>query len=132
MIKLSQHILKQMAEHALKGHPLEACGLVSGKNGQAVRFYPTDNAASSPVWYTIPPEQLFRVIRDIDDQGLDLLAIFHSHPSSRAYPSATDITQAFYPDSVYLILSLADQSNPELRGYWIRAGNVEEVEVTIE
>lgn len=132
MIKLSRRMFEAMLDHALKGHPLEACGLVSGKDGGAVKFYPARNAAESPVWYTIPPEDLFRVMRELDDQGLDLLAIFHSHPASRAYPSATDIAQAFYPESVYLILSLADRSKPDLRGYWIRDGKVEDVAVEIE
>ena len=132
MISLTRQIFQQMLDHALNGHPLEACGLVSGKAGRAARFHPTENAAKSPVWFTIPPQELLRVVRELDGQELDLLAIFHSHPASRAYPSAADIAQALYPDSVYLILSLADRLKPDLRGYWIREGKVEEVAVEIE
>ena len=59
-------------------------------------------------------------ITEIDDHEWELGGIYHSHTRTRAYPSATDVRLAFYPDALYLIVSLADDSNPELRGFRIQ------------
>jgi proteasome lid subunit RPN8/RPN11 len=65
----------------------------------------------------------------MDDLGLDLVGIFHSHVATGAYPSRTDVELAAYPDATYLILSLADQDAPVLRAYRIRDGQVDEEEL---
>ena len=57
-------------------------------------------------------------MNEIDDAGLDLVGIYHSHVSSPAYPSRTDAEQAFWPDAVYVIVSLAG-GGAEVRGYRI-------------
>jgi proteasome lid subunit RPN8/RPN11 len=75
-------------------------------------------------------EQL-RIFDQLDEQGLDLWAIYHSHTHSEAYPSDTDIRLAFYPDARYVLLSVADRDNPILRSFWIRDGEVTEEELTI-
>lgn len=129
-IEIPRAVLEAMVEHARAESPLEACGLVGGRPGRAERFYPTPNADASPVHYTIPPLEILRVMRELDREGLDLVAIFHSHPATRAYPSPTDIRNAHYPDSVYLILSLAGAA-PDLRGYRIVDGQVDPVDVRI-
>lgn len=123
-----------MVRHARAGAPQEACGLVGGRRAGAdvvgLRFRPTPNEAASEVFYTVPPLEILRFQRELDREGLELVAIFHSHPKTRAYPSPTDVRLAFYPDAVYLILSLASEP-PDLRGYRIRDGQVEEVPVVI-
>ena len=65
-------------------------------------------------------------------QAQELIGIFHSHVSSPAYPSATDVRLAFYPEAVYFLVSLARERERELRGYTIVDGNIEEVEVVVE
>jgi proteasome lid subunit RPN8/RPN11 len=69
---------------------------------------------------------------DMDDRGMDLVGIFHSHTFTEAFPSRTDVELAGYPDATYLILSLADPDAPALRGFSIREGKVSEVEVHID
>ena len=64
-------------------------------------------------------------------EGLDLVGIFHSHTHSEAYPSETDRRQAFYPEAHYLLVSLADRNNPDLRAFTIRDGQVDEQDVVI-
>jgi [CysO sulfur-carrier protein]-S-L-cysteine hydrolase len=66
-----------------------------------------------------PREQL-RILDEIDAAGWDLLAIYHSHTRSAAYPSHTDVELAFFPDTLYLIVSLADRERPEIRAFRIR------------
>jgi proteasome lid subunit RPN8/RPN11 len=68
---------------------------------------------------------------EMDDLGMDLVGIFHSHTFTEAYPSRTDVELAGYPDATYLILSLADLEAPELRAFRIREGEVGEVEVQV-
>ncbi|MBE3589786.1 MAG: M67 family metallopeptidase [Firmicutes bacterium] len=124
-----------MVRHAKEWAPLEACGLVGGRTGpgggEALVFQPTPNEAASPVFYTVPPREILRFQRRLDEEGLELVAVFHSHPATPAYPSPTDVRLAFYPDAVYLILSLAAEP-PVLRGFHIQDGAVREVPVEIE
>jgi proteasome lid subunit RPN8/RPN11 len=68
----------------------------------------------------------------MDDEGLELAGIYHSHTHSEAYPSETDRRLAFYPDSRYLILSLSDRENPVLKAFRIEeGGEVAEEELSI-
>jgi proteasome lid subunit RPN8/RPN11 len=115
-----------MLAHALAEAPLEACGIVVGRDGRPLRFVPTANAAASPVRYEIAPRDLLRVTLAVEAAGESIWGIFHSHPTSAAYPSATDIRLAFYPESLYLIASLLDRS---LRAFRIVEGRVSEVEL---
>lgn len=116
-------------EQARSEHPNEACGLLAGTNGEATKLFRTTNAERSPVIYRIEPAEQFRVFNQIEDEGLDLVAIYHSHTRSPAYPSATDVAQAFYPEAVYLIVSLGDETQPDLRGFRITDGKVTEIEI---
>lgn len=118
---------QQMLAHVLKEKPREGCGLVAGEGGWPVKFYPCTNVHPQPVTrYRIDDGELFQALRDMDEQGWDLLAIFHSHPSTQAYPSQTDMSLAHYPDSLYLIVSLVNPGQPDLRGFWIQDGVITE------
>ena len=118
-----------MVGHARAEHPLEACGLVAGRGGAALRFYRARNALQSPTRYDLDPRDLLRVTMEIEAARLDLWGIFHSHPQTEAYPSQTDIRLAFYPAAFYLICSLADPRAPVLRAFRIEAGAVSEFAV---
>lgn len=115
--------------HAFKEEPNECCGMLAIDAGRVVEVYPLRNADASPVRYNIDPDDLFTVVK-IERNGHDL-GIFHSHTHSQAYPSETDIRQAFYPDAYYVIVSLLDRRNPVIRAYRIREGTVTEEPVEI-
>jgi proteasome lid subunit RPN8/RPN11 len=83
------------------------------------------------VTYRLEPKEQLQVFNDIDEQGLELWAIYHSHTHSEAYPSDTDIRLAFYPESRYILLSLQDRSAPVMRSFFIVDGEVTEEELTI-
>ena len=128
-----------MVEHALREFPNEACGLLAGSfaNGdaalaRAVSFHPMTNADASPVTYRLDPREQLKVFTEIEDAGLDVVGIVHSHTHSEAYPSETDRKQAFFPEAHYLLVSLADRDKPVLRGFSIRDGEIDEQEVRIE
>ncbi|HLS89566.1 MAG TPA: M67 family metallopeptidase [Sphingobacteriaceae bacterium] len=130
-LEIPRSIYDAMLAHGRLWAPLEACGIVAGQGDRAVRFYPTENAEKSPTRYSIPPEDILRILREIEREGNQLLAIFHTHPATPAYPSAVDIQLAYYPEAVYLIMSLADPEAPVLRGFYIRGGEVTEREVVV-
>lgn len=116
---LQQQYIDHMIEHALDENPNECCGILAGSDGRAIRAYRGLNAEASPYRYNLDPDDLFRIYREIDRSGWDILAIYHSHTFSEAYPSQTDVSLAFYPDAYYILVSLADPSNPVVRAYRI-------------
>lgn len=85
------------------------------------------NAHPAPVTrYAIDPREQLRAFRDMEANGEELVAIYHSHPVTQPYPSPTDRAEAHYPDAVYLLVSLRDAA-PEVRAYRVRDGWVREV-----
>jgi proteasome lid subunit RPN8/RPN11 len=132
VIQLERRFNDEIVQQALEEFPNEACGLIAARGGKPVRVYPMRNADASPATYRLDPKEQLRVFDEIEADGLDLFAIYHSHTHSEAYPSETDRRQAFYPESYYLVLSLADRDAPVLRGFRIEDGEVAEEEVRIE
>ena len=131
MVELDRIFFDEMVEHGLAAFPNEACGLLAGKEGRPVKFFAMTNQDASPVSYRLDPKEQLTVFDEIDDEGWDLLGIFHTHTHSEAYPSETDQKQAFYPDTLYLLMSLSDRSVPVLRGFRIVDGTVSEEEVAV-
>ena len=140
-VALPAQIRTAIRAHARNDYPNEACGIVIGTavaadGGQAVRFEPTRNAAASPLRYEIDPADLFRLTFATDDADEVFWAIVHSHVRSPARPSPTDIGLAFYPDALYILVSLADSERepetgePGIRAWRIVEGQVYEVELT--
>jgi len=100
---------------------------VRGRQGRAIALHPARNIAADPRRdYEVAPADLL-VQFDWEDAGDALIAIYHSHPASPAYPSASDAWNAHYPDAVYLICSLADYDRPTIAGFFLRplAGEVD-------
>src|SRR5438093_9335198 len=121
-----------MIEHAMAGLPNEACGLLAGRGGRVERFFPMRNADASRYTYRLDPKEQLRVFNHIEEQGLELTGIFHSHTHTEAYPSETDRRQAYYPEAHYVLVSLADDGAPVTRAFSIVDGRVQEQEVRIE
>ena len=131
MQRLDGVLFKEMVEHGLRAFPNEACGLLAGTDGVPVRFFAMRNLDASPVSYRLDPHEQLKVFDEMDDAGLDLLGIFHTHTHSEAYPSETDTKLAFYPEATYLVMSLADREHPELRAFRIVEDEITEEELTI-
>jgi proteasome lid subunit RPN8/RPN11 len=131
MLELDQDHYQALVAHARAEYPNEACALLAGRDGAVDRVYTLPNAEASPTFYVVEPNAQLRAMTEMDDLGLDLLGIFHSHVATEAYPSRTDVELAAYPDAAYLILSLADQDAPVLRAFRIRDGQVDEEPVEV-
>lgn len=106
--------------------------MLAGNRDRVTAVYPIDSAEPSPVFYNMDSRQQLRALMDIEDQGLELVAIYHSHTHTRAYPSPTDIEHAVYPDALYVIISLADESEPDMRAFRVTDGVVVEEPVVVE
>lgn len=131
MLELDRGFFDEMVDHGIAGFPNEACGLLAGKEGRPVKFFAMSNQDASPVSYRLDPTEQLKVFTELEDEGWDLLGIFHTHTHSEAYPSETDLKQAFYPEATYLVMSLSDRSNPVLRGFTMQDGEVAEREVRV-
>lgn len=130
MLTLPRSIYEDMLAHAIRGMPLEACGLFAGVDSTVERFYPTDNEAASAKVYTVPGREFLRADRDAEDNGWELLGVMHSHTHTDAYPSPTDVAQAPDPEWHYVIVSLRDDL-PSLRSYRIVDGEITEEPVVL-
>jgi [CysO sulfur-carrier protein]-S-L-cysteine hydrolase len=124
-------MVDEMFAHARVELPNECCGIVASRDGAAVRLYRATNAEASPVRYGLDPQEQYRIMMEIEEQGWTLGAIYHSHTRSPAYPSQTDVNLAFYPDALYLIVSLRDPERPDLRAFTIVEGKIDEGELAI-
>jgi [CysO sulfur-carrier protein]-S-L-cysteine hydrolase len=118
---LPPQIRDAMIAHARAEYPNEACGLIVGDaaaadSGQAVRFEPTRNKAASPYRYEIDPDDLLRLTIATDDADEVFWGIVHSHTHTAAEPSPTDIGLAFYPDALYILVTLSDDETDPVRG----------------
>ena len=132
-MRIAKPLLDEIVAHAREDVPNECCGMVSGSNGEATAVHRARNAEHSPFRYTIHPQDQFRITMEIEDRGEEIAAIYHSHTKSPAEPSQTDINLAQnWPDPVYLICSLADPEAPDVRGFAIRDGGVQEVDLHVE
>ncbi len=131
MFILKKADLQAIYEHCNREYPNEACGILAGKDNRVEKVYSLVNEDPSPTFYRIDSKEQFRVMKEMRQAGLELAGIYHSHTSSQAYPSATDVALAYYPEAVYLILTLMDRKNPGVRGFTIIEGKITEVRVSI-
>jgi len=135
-VSIPASLVRAIIAAAREGLPNEACGLLVARgyaaSGVAAhRWVALTNAAASPYRYFIDPEEQLRVWMEIDEADEVVWGIVHSHVASPARPSATDVGLAYYPDSLYLVCSLADPEKPDLRAWSIRDGVVSEVSLTV-
>jgi len=139
-LRIPRDIYEELIEHARADAPNECCGLIGGGDGEARTLYRARNAEASPLRYRLDPQDQFRIMSELERRGEELVAIYHSHTNSPAYPSQTDINLALaeaggervqlFPGTIYLIASLAEGERP-LRGFDIAADEVREVELEI-
>jgi proteasome lid subunit RPN8/RPN11 len=118
-MRISQGLIDEMVAHAREDLPNECCGMVGGRDGEATDVIRVANAAASPLRYEMDPKEQY--------------AIYHSHTKSAAYPSQTDVNQAVaWPDQVYLIVSLADEDGPDVKGYFLKDLRIADAEISID
>jgi proteasome lid subunit RPN8/RPN11 len=130
-MRIGRALYDELVAHAREDAPNECCGMIASRDGDAVAVHRAQNSARSPLRYEIDGAEQYRIQMAIDDAGLDLGAIYHSHTRSEPYPSQTDINLAFYPDALYIIVGLASGPEPKVRAYTIRDGQVAEAVLSV-
>ena len=143
MVRISRGLVDEMVAHARDALPNECCGILAGPfdwgrmEGEVAKSYRMTNVEASPFRFSMDPGELVVVDAEAGGNGWELIAIYHSHTQSEAYPSDTDIriargTAELWPDTRYVLVSLADADNPAVRIFRIERGEVAEetLEVT--
>ena len=137
MISIPSNFVDEMIEHSIQEDPNECCGILAGSNGVISSLYRVKNSTPSPFRYVMDPKDQMNVMKETDELGLDLIAFYHSHTHSPAYPSETDTRMAVesgWVDFCYVLVSL-EREDPEVKFYIVdENGNItdEEFEVTPE
>lgn len=135
VLRLTRAQQTAVVGHAQSCQPEEACGILAGtRDGEDVmvtKVFLMENAEHSDVFYQMDSREQFQVFDEMERDDLQLVAIFHSHPHSPAYPSGVDLELAFYPDAAYLIVSLM-HAEPETHAFRIVDGQVREIDIIME
>ncbi|NUR59959.1 MAG: M67 family metallopeptidase [Catenulispora sp.] len=136
MLTLPQEIYDAIVAHARADHPDEACGIVAGPEGsdRPVRFVPMTNAARSPTFYHMDSHEQFQVWKEMDSRDEEAVIVYHSHTSTEAYPSRTDISLAAEPNAHYVLVSTRDADKLgdfQFRSFRIVDGEITEEPVTV-
>jgi proteasome lid subunit RPN8/RPN11 len=132
-MRIAQSLIDEMVAHAREDLPNECCGMVGGGGEEASVVVPVVNSAASPLRFEMDPQGQYNALKAIEDDGQEMLAIYHSHTKSAAYPSQTDVNQAVnWPDAIYLIVSLQDPDSPEVKGYWLKDLKIADAELVVE
>ena len=119
-----------MVEHARRESPNECVGVLGTRDGEPVLLLEAENARHSPLAYEIAPQELLRVHDRLDEDELEVGAIYHSHTRTEPVPSQTDINLAFYPEALYIIVGLAGDE-PDIRAFRIVEGEVTQAELKV-
>jgi [CysO sulfur-carrier protein]-S-L-cysteine hydrolase len=132
-MRIAQSLIDEMVAHARADLPNECCGMVGGADGLASAVIPVVNSAASPLRFEMDPQGQYDALKAIEDDGGEMLAIYHSHTKSAAYPSQTDVNQAVnWPDAIYVIVSLQDADAPDVKAYLLKDLKIADVELVIE
>jgi proteasome lid subunit RPN8/RPN11 len=130
-LRISRQLLDDVIAHAREDAPNECCGMIAARDGEAVAVHRARNTAASPFRYEMDGMEQYRIQTEIEDAGLELGAIYHSHTRSAPEPSQTDINLAFYPEALYVIVGLKSPE-PDVRAWRIVDGQVSEAALEIE
>ena len=131
-MRITQDLIDEIVAHSRDDMPNECCGLIGGRGETATSVHRARNAAATWLRYELHPTDQLRVMNQLEEDGEDLVGIYHSHTNSEAYPSQTDVNLAdAWPDPLYLICSLEHADDPAVRAFAIREGGVEEVELDV-
>lgn len=135
VLALPRDVLAAMLAHVMAGYPNEACGALAGNAaGNVVKDFPAANASPTPRTFSeIGPQDLLAIWNEIDTHDWTMLAYYHSHPETPAYPSPRDVLWSHnWPGTYYIIFSLADRERPVVRAFLIEGETVREYRIAVE
>lgn len=131
-LNISSTALTEIIDHARRGYPAEVCGLIGGRDQVASIVVPIPNISSTPhIRFEMDRRTMVNTIVRFQQAGLDVVGIYHSHPDEAPIPSLTDISEATWPDTVYLIVGLVAAEAPTVWAWTIRCGRALPAELNV-
>ena len=130
-MKMPKEIVEKIFVQGLREAPNEACGYLAGTGGTVVKAIALTNVDHSPEHFSLDPKEQFAAVRQLRAEGLEILAVYHTHPETPARPSEEDIRLAYDPSVIYVIASLL-QGGRDIRAFRIRQGTVANETLVIE
>jgi len=130
-LELPEKIYLEMLKEAERQEPLEACGLLAGKDMRVRKFYHLTNIEQSAVHFTMDPAEQFQALKDARHHGWEIIAVWHSHPATPPRLSEEDQKLAFMPDISYVVLSLAKGSRAKIRSFRLQQNEFTEQQIKI-
>ncbi|MBL8145173.1 MAG: M67 family metallopeptidase [Anaerolineae bacterium] len=128
---LTPQQVNDLVAQAKQGAPREICGVIGGRGASASEITPITNVATTAERaYRLDERELAHVLTSLARRGLGPVAFYHSHPGGDPRPSALDVAEWAYPDTVLLIIGL--QPAPALSAWAVRWGEVTPVELVID
>jgi proteasome lid subunit RPN8/RPN11 len=126
VVQVLRSVYDGMIDHALAERPHECCGLLGGKDGVITRqFQATNIAENKNVRYEVDGAEVIRILHEIEAAEIEHLGIYHSHPRSEGYPSATDRRLAAY-DVVYFVVGLSGGVSPRIGAFRIHKDDIDD------
>ena len=129
-MKIKRDVLEKIIKHAQEGAPIEMCGYLAARNGVVSKQYKMMNVDNSEEHFAFDPKEQFAAVKDARTGGLELSAVYHSHPATPARPSQEDIRLAYDPSISYVIISLAGKQ-PDVRSFKIKDAQVTREDIEI-
>lgn len=131
-LEMRQDLVDMLVAHCLREQPIEACGIVAGvQPPRADSVYPLANRLASPTRYDADPGTLIAVIKCMRSKKEHMLAIYHSHPTSPAVPSQTDLRENYYGSMPRMIVSL-ERPRPAIRLWRLDESSYEELLLVVD
>jgi len=124
MLRIPRPIYEQMIARAIAGLPNECCGLLAGPidddgaRGEATAHYALTNELQSPTEFLSDSREMLTAVKDMRQKGIDILAIYHSHPASKPIPSKLDLERNYGSCVINLIIGLKNDS-PDVQAWWL-------------
>lgn len=130
-LKLLRRHLQEMQDHIFQNLPEEACGMLGGRENQVKVVIPITNQAHSPVRYYMEPVEMLKAFEWLEDNQMEMIAIFHSHPMGPLKPSETDIQELAYPGTAMLIWSPVDENHWDVKGFIVEGPDYREIPLIV-
>ena len=130
-MRIPEALYSQLIDHCRREYPREACGILGGESGVVKYVYPMANINRSSISYQMDPKEQLCIMKQMRQENCDMVAIYHSHTTTEAFPSVLDVELAISADVFYLIVSLKDKGSPIMRSYRVEDGQIKEESLCI-
>jgi proteasome lid subunit RPN8/RPN11 len=130
-LQLPRRIYERLRAEARAALPHECCGLLGGHGGDVTELFAASNQLASPNAFEIPPQELFDIFRELRARKLELVGIYHSHPTGDNTPSQRDRERAYYSEAAYVIVAPGDDAPEPVRAFHLHGDGWQELSVEL-